>query len=301
MLVVVQQVLLLILFAAVGYVLCKTGKIDNIHTKMLSTLQVYVFFPCTIINTYSANFTVTYIREKYPLLIVSAAIMVVMIIVGYILAGLLVKKSYIQTVYRYSLTVSNYGFFGYPLVAALFDDVMLQNAMIFALPISMYTYTLGYMGLTNTKFSFKRFFNPVITASLMGAVIGLTGLKLPPVLTDLVNKSAACMAPVGMLLAGMVVSEFNILSLLKRKKNYIVAALRLLVIPSAIAGILKWIGFGNEIVITALMMHAMPCGMNVIVFPRLLGEDCEAGASLVLVTSLLACITVPAVMAVFSI
>lgn len=299
MLIVMQQVLLLIMFAAVGYILCKTGKINSAHTKILSTLQVYVFLPCTVINTYSANFTVAYISEKYPLLIASFAIMVVMIVVGYALAGFLAKKSYLQAVYRYSLTVSNYGFFGYPLVSGLFGELMLQNAMIFALPISMYTYTLGYATLTNTKFSFKRFFNPVIAASLIGAIIGLTGLKLPFVVDNLVDKSASCMAPVGMLLAGMVVSEFDFVSLLNGRNNYIVAALRLLIIPCAIGGTLKLLGF-EDMVMTALMMHAMPCGLNTIVFPRLMGEDCRTGASMTLITSLLACITVPALVTLFS-
>lgn len=299
MFIVMQQVLLLILFAAVGYILCKAGKVNSAHTKLLSALQVYVFLPCTVVNTYSANFTVPYIREKYPLLLASFVVMGIMIVVGNVLSKMLAEEGYLRAVYCYSLTVSNYGFFGYPLVSGLFGELMLQNAMIFALPISMYTYTLGYAMLTKTKFSPKRFFNPVMTASVIGAVIGLSGLELPYVLDSLVSKSAACMAPVGMLLAGMVISEFDFPALLKGKNNYIVAGLRLLVIPCAIAGSLKLLGF-EDIVIPALMMHAMPCGMNTIVFPRLLGEDCSTGASLTLITSLLACITVPICVAIFT-
>ncbi len=299
MFIVMQQVFLLILFGTVGYTLCKSGKISSEHTKLLSTLQVYVFLPCNIINTFSSNFTVAYISEKYPLLIVSCIITVIMMIVGYLLSKALVKKSYLQSVYRYSLTVSNYGFFGYPLVSGLFDELMLQNAMVFTLPLSLYAHSVGYASLTKTKFSCKRFLNPAITASIVGAIMGLTGFKLPFVLDSLVDKSAACMGPIGMLLAGMVVSEFDFVSLLKEKKNYIVAALRLFVIPCTIAGTLKLIGL-EDMVITALMMHAMPCGLNTIVFPRLVGEDCSTGASLTLITSLLACISVPLCVALFS-
>ena len=299
MVIVMQQVLLLILFGAVGYTLCKTGKVKNEHTKLLSVLQVYIFLPCTIINTFSANFTVAYIREKYPLLIASAIIMVIMVMVGYGLSKLFAKSSYTQCVYRYSLTVSNYGFFGYPLISGLFGELMLQNAMVFTLPISLYAHSIGYAMLTKTKFSFKRFLNPAITASIVGAIIGLTGFKIPVVVDDLIDKGAACMAPIGMLLAGMVVSEFKFISLVKVKRNYIVAVLRLFVIPCAIAVTLKLLGF-EDMVITALMMHAMPCGLNTIVFPCLVGEDCSTGASLTLITSLLACITVPICVVLFS-
>ena len=294
-----QQVLLLLLFVALGYVLCKAGKANSSHAKLISVLQVYVFLPCTVINTYSANFTIPYIREKYPLLLVSIAILAILLLVGDVLSKMLAEKGYLRTVYRYSLTLSNYGGFGYPLVGSMFGDLMLQNAMIFALPLSIYTNTHGYAILTKTPFTLKKIFSPVVIASIVGAVIGLTGIQLPYVLDSFVDKSAACMAPVCMLLVGMVISEFDVVSLLKGKKNYIVAVLRLLILPCVIAGGVKLLGF-EDIVIPALMMYAMPCGMNTVVFPRLVDEDCQTGAALTLITSVLACVTIPICVAIFT-
>ncbi len=293
MFIVMQQVLLLIMFAAVGYILCKTGKAKEEHTKLLSVLQVYFFLPCNVLNTFSANFTVEYFKEKYSIILVSAVTVVIMTGVAYILSTLLTDKKYLKGVYHYSLTVSNYGFFGYPLISGLFDDVMLQNAMFFTIPMSLYAYTIGYAMLTKTKFSFKRLLNPTLIATLVGAIIGLTGIKLPVVVDSLIDKSAACMGPIGMLLAGMVVSEFKFKELLKGKKNYIIAALRLLILPTAIASVVKLFGFPSATVITSFMMFAMPCGLNTIVFPRLVGEECRTGAALTLITSLLAIVTVP--------
>lgn len=298
MFIVMQQVLLLILFALVGYTLCKLGKVKSEHTKLLSTLHVYVFLPCSVLNTYATNFTPTYIREKYPLLIASIIIIICTIVLGSLLSKVLTKHPYQRSVYSYSLSFSNYGFFGYPLVESLFGSLALQNAMVFALPISLCTNTWGYAALTKTKFSLKRIFTPVVWATLIGAAIGLTGFRMPDVVQSLVSKSASCMAPVGMLLAGMVVSEFEFTSLLRGKNNYLISAMRLLVIPCAIALTLKVLGF-EEMVLTALMMHAMPCGMNTIVFPRLVGEDCKAGASMTLISSLLAILTVPLLVAIF--
>ena len=174
---------------------------------------------------------------------------------------------------------------------------MLQNAMLYALPVSLYTNTAGYAALTKTRLSLKRLINPMTTAILLGAAVGLSGLRLPGLVTDLVSKFAACMAPVGMLTVGMVISDFDIGSLLRVKMNYAVAALRLLVLPFAIAGTLKLLGF-ETCVVPALMMYAMPCGMNTVIFPRLVGEDCETGASLTMISSLLACLTIPLCFAV---
>ena len=49
---------------------------------------------------------------------------------------------------------------------------------------------------------------------------------------------------------------------------WIVVLFRLVLFPCAIAGALALLGF-HDVVIPALMMYAMPCGMNTIIVPYL--------------------------------
>ena len=98
MFIVMQQVLLLLLFATVGYIMCKAGKVNSAHTKLISALQVYVFLPCTVINTYTANFTIPYIREKDPLLIASFVILGIMIVLSDVLSRMLAEEGYLRSV-----------------------------------------------------------------------------------------------------------------------------------------------------------------------------------------------------------
>lgn len=42
-----------------------------------------------------------------------------------------------------------------------------------------------------------------------------------------------------------------------------------------------------------VLSFSCPCGMNTVVYPAAYGEDCRPGASMVLVSSLLAFVTVP--------
>ena len=46
----------------------------------------------------------------------------------------------------------------------------------------------------------------------------------------------------------------------------------------------------------ACFIYALPCGLNTVVFPKLVGENCSVGASLAFVSNILACITIPLVM-----
>lgn len=300
MVIVVRQVLLLLLFAAAGYTLCKTTKADSSHAKLLSCLELYVFLPSNVFNTFSNNFTSAYLQDRYPLLLASAGLLLVLSLLAIPVSAALTRDRYRRQVLRYSLTIPNYGYVGYALAGSLFGDEVLLSVMFFALPFVFFVNTLGYCMLTNARLSWKRLLNPVTLSVFAGAVVGLSGVQLPPVAGSFLGKAAACVGPISMLLTGMVVSEYRLSSLLRRKETYVVAALRLLVIPCAAAGCLHLLGL-DWAVLPSLMVLAMPCGLNTVVFPRLVGEDCESGASLAFVTSLLCCLTIPLSLALFGV
>ena len=100
------------------------------------------------------------------------------------------------------------------------------------------------------------------------------------------------MSPVSMLLAGVVISDYKFRDMLSQWQCYIIAALRLLVIPIVSCTVLKLLGL-NWLVLPALMVLAMPCGMNTIVFPKLVGQDCKPGAALAFITTLACIATIP--------
>ena len=102
-----------------------------------------------------------------------------------------------------------------------------------------------------------------------------------------------------MLLAGIVVSEFNFKELLLEKKVYIITALRLFIIPILIGLVVA--PFSRAAMEIAVLIYAMPCGLNTIVFPRLVDEDCRLGAGFALLSNILACLSIPIVLHLFSI
>ena len=290
--IVLEQVFLLMLFIGVGYGLCKAKMVDSKQAKLLSGLELYVFLPATVFNTFSTQFTVVYIREQYPLMLLSVGILVVLALASLPVSRWITKDSYERNVYAYSLTMPNYGYMGYALAGGIFGSEVLLNVMLFSLPLSFYIYTVGYSSLTKTRFSLKKLINPVMVTMLVGAIVGLSGVQMPVVVNTFADKAAACMAPVSMLLTGMVIAEFRLKTLLSDKRSYVVSALRLLVIPCGLALALRWLSL-EEVIVPTLMVYAMPCGLNTIVFPRLVNENCETGASLAVVSSLLCCLTIP--------
>jgi predicted permease len=300
MTIVFSQVFLLLLFGVVGYLLTKTKIADSGHTKLLSCLCLYVFLPAQVFKTFAGRFTLQYLTQKYVLVLGAAVTVTVLALIAIPLSRLLTKHSYQQKIYHYSLTIPNFGYIGYALAEAIFGGETLLDVMMFAMPLSVYTYSVGYCMLTNSKMTVKRLLNPVSLAMVFGAIVGLTGFEMPSVANQFLNSASGCMAPVSMLLTGMVISDYGMRDMLGWWQVYFVAVLRLLVIPCAVGLVLKLLGL-DALVLPAIMLLSMPCGMNTIIFPKLLGEDCKTGAAMAFFTTVLCCLTIPLCFILFGI
>lgn len=289
-----EQVLILFLFALVGFMLCKTKCIDSDKVGILSTLEFYVFMPCVSFETFAQQCTLDYLKAKYPLILISIGILLLLELFARLVAPRMSKDSYRKLVYRYSLIIPNFGFFGYSLMQGLFGAEGLMDMMLFTLPMSVYTATIGYAVLTNQpgKFSVKKLLTPSIIAIAIGAVVGITGLRIPNVLMQIVGKGSACMAPISMLLAGAVISQYKLKDLLTSKQAYFVCAMRLLIVPAILFGVLKLAGL-EIAMLSAIITYCCPCGLNPIVYGKLAGQDCRVGASLTLISTVLAMATIP--------
>ncbi|MBQ8552162.1 MAG: AEC family transporter [Clostridia bacterium] len=310
MLTVFSQVFTLFVFIATGYALAKCGIIKSGNAKLLSTLLVYVFSPCNGYNTFSQKFTLEYIKEKYALIISGIVLMLVLAVCMHFAAKLFSRDKYERSVYEYSLVLANYGYFGYALTESLLGSAALMDFMMFTLPAQIYVYTYAYCTLTKSKISLKRIINPVIIAFFLGGVVGITKVQLPSVIGSIASSGSSCMGPVSMLMAGIVMSDFKPRSLLTDKRTYILSAARLLVIPFTVGGLILAAGAAlsltenavfNTVFICAVLFVSMPCGLNTIIFPRLVDENCEIGASLAFVSNILACVTIPIVLTAFGI
>ena len=290
-----EQVIILSVFIIAGYTLAKVRLLDASHSKLLSVLCVYVFLPCLCFSNFAKNCTPAYLAEKYPIILVSLGFLLLLHFVAPLIAKPFAKSHYDISVLRYSFVIPNYGYTGYALCGGIFGELALLDMMVFTLPMAFYTYTFGYNILTKQdqgKFNFKRLLNPMLISVALGCIAGLSGLKLPGVVSTIIDKSSACTAPVSMLLAGIAISEFDIKSLLKEKRAYFVSFMRLIGFPLVAFAILKLLGL-NQFIATTLLVYAMPCGINTIVLPKLVGEDCRLGATLALISTAFSLITVP--------
>lgn len=295
MLAMFEQVLILLIFCVIGYVLCKVKLVNPDHSKVLSVLLVYILFPFMSFNTFSAKFNITYLQEKGLILLVSIGLLTVVTIVTKFLRKFLGGDPYERNVNEYSMAIPNLGYMGYPLAGALYGTAGMLDCMMFGLPMSMYIGTVGYNMLTagqGKKPLWKLIFTPSLIGILIGCVVGIAEIPVPAVLNNIAQSGSNCVAPISMMLTGMAISQFKIKELLCNKKVYFICAIRLVFMPVFVWAIVKLCGLTFALM-PAVLLYAMPCGMNTIVYPKLVEKDCRLGAATVLISTLISMLTIP--------
>ncbi len=290
--IVFKQLLVLYIFLFVGWIIGKTKREKASHADILSVLLVNVLLPCKVFSTFANNVTPTYIREKYTLLLAGAVLLSVLALASYFLPKLLTKNKYERRVYAYSVPIANYAYLGYALIGSVFGEGVLADFMFFAIPFIFYTYTVGYVLLTGGDKPWKKLLNPITVAIVLGIAVGLSNIEMPSVISSAVSMGAGCVGPLSMLLTGITLSGFAMKDMLTDKTAYIFSAIRLIGIP-AIAYLVCSVPGLDYFLPMVLIITCMPCGLNTIVFPKLIGEDCKPGARLALITHVLALVTLP--------
>lgn len=297
-----NQLIFLFSFIAVGYFLVKKGLVPKNSSSVLSKLENLIFIPALVMGTFINNFTIKRIISAWKLLTVSLIIALIAIPLAISISKITTKDKYIQRIFTYGLSFSNFGFMGNAVVSSLFPDIFFEY-LIFTLPLWILIYLWGVPRLliadSNKKQNFiarlKSLLNPMFIAMLIGMVIGISGLQLPKWATSFISVSGDCMSPIAMLLTGMVVATISIKKAFTNLNIYIISIIRLLIIPFIFIAISYFVKMNETIFICAVSSLAMPLGLNTIVIPSALGKDTTVAAGMTVVSHLLSCITIPIV------
>ena len=298
-----SQMAVLFSFIFIGWLLAKLGVVQPSASGVLAKLENNLFIPALVLGTFMNNFTVADIGPAWRLFVISCGISVVMAFVAVLISKAVTKDKYIQSIFTYGLAFSNFGFMGNAVVKEVFPE-MFDLYLIFTLPLWMLIYLWGvpYLltpaedGKRTLRSSLKSFLNPMFVAMIVGVVLGLTAVKMPAWVNQVVSVSGDCMSPVAMLLTGITLSTVDFKKILKQVNIYIVSFIRLIVIPAVSLGIIYFLpSVPKEFAVCIVCSLAMPLGLNTIVIPAAYGKDTSVAAGMTVISHLLSCATIPAV------
>lgn len=286
----------------IGYILVKCKVLSENSATVLSKLENTVFIPALVMGTFIENFTIERISVTWKLLSISFIIAFLVIPFAILVSRIVSKDKYIQRIYTYGLSFSNFGFMGNAVVRTLFPDVFLEY-LIFTLPLWMLIYLWGVPKLLiadsakkqTLKESMKSIVNPMFIAMLIGIIIGLLRIPLPQWIVSIIDVSGDCMSPIAMILTGIVVSFIPLKKTFTDIKIYTVSIVRLLIIPLIFIAGVSFFDISQTIYVCGLCSLSMPLGLNTIVIPSAYGKDTSVAAGMAVISHLLAVITIPVI------
>lgn len=303
----VSPMLVMFTCILVGFLL-KKGKVvpDNAAT-VLSKLELYVFLPAQIVSTFFRYCTVATLQAQYKLVLYGCVGIVLSAVMGFALARLFSKDRDERSIYRYSLIIANSGFLGNAIVSQILGAEALYSYMLFCMPLNVFLYSWAINSLIprekgQGKPLWQRLLNPTLVALVCGIGLGLAGIGkvLPEFAWSVLDKLAGCMGPVAMVLTGIVIGDYRILSLLKNKKVYVASLLRLLILPGIIVAVLVLLGADRDVALMAMFAYGAALGLNTVVIPAAHGGDTHTGAAMAMISHGGAVLTIPLLYAILT-
>lgn len=295
---VIFQIAVLFSFIFIGFTIRQGGFLPENSAEIFSKLENRILMPAVVINTFRTNCTVKNISEKWVFIAYSTGVLLFCIATGFVASRFLGKTEYLKKVYRYSISVSNFGFVGTAMVSGIYgaESMELFDYLMFTLPLNLFTYSIGIAWLVpngHGKFSMKNFVNPIFVSIFIGAILGLLPIPKFRLVTTIINSTAACMSPIAMILTGFVIGGYSFTNLFGKWQTYVVAGIRLVFLPTVSVLVLKLFNAPQEAVVATLCANAMPLGLNTVIIPSAYGKSPDDGASMALVSQLTAVFTIP--------
>lgn len=286
----------------IGYILVKLKVLPENSASVLSKLENNVFIPALVMKTFIENFTIERISVAWKLLACSFALALIIIPFSILVSKLSSKDTYIQKIYTYGLTFSNFSFMGNAIVSSLFEDIFFEY-LIFTLALWILIYLWGVPGLLlfdsdkkqTIKERMKSFLNPMFISMIVGMIVGLIKIPIPNWIESIISVSASCMSPIAMLLTGVAISFISLKDTFTNIKIYLLCIIKLIIMPLLFIGITYFLKLPSTVYLCSLCVLAMPFGLNTIVIPSAAGKDTTVAAGLAVVSHLLSCITIPLV------
>ena len=285
-----RQIAIMALLAAVGVCLSRKGFLSPQGTKDLGAILLRVIIPCVIVKSYITEFS----RERLLELALSAGLALIGFILAMVISYLVFGKR--RRLENFAASFCNAGFIGIPLAQAIIGEegVFYIAASVALLNLFQWTYGVYIMADRKDAISAKTIAkNPVVIAIVIGVVLFVSQIPVPGIVTSTLGYIAGMNTPIAMILMGTYLAKLPLKKLLDNRA-YGCVLFRLVIIPAVILLVFWVLPVSNaDIALAAFLAAATPVGANICVFAQQYDCDYEFSVVTVCLSTLLSVITVP--------
>ena len=295
-----QQVVILYIIVAVGFVADRLHIFGESTAKRSNDLLFYIITPVVIIQSF--------MNMEYNVKTVKSFGIAFLCMVGTLVMGILIAMPFFRksgknsVIFKYAVSYGNMGYMALPLCQSMLgsEGVFYCSAGVVAFNILSFTHGIWLMtkGENNSGFEIKRLlFNPGVLSVLIGLPFFIFSIDVPVVLDSAVTHIANLNTPLAMIFLGTYIANSDIKTMFKERNNYGVMFLKLIALPLIMLAIFRLVGLSGTILTACIISAAVPSASNTVMFSAKYGKDTGTASKLVAFCSVVSILTMPVMIA----
>ena len=292
---VAQQVLILFVLMAVGFVLGKVRLMDDRGSLAMTNLVIYAVSPAMMVVAFQRDKNAADLRNFLLCLLLAAAVHAIAILLSRLLlrgtdgtCGLL----------QFGTVFSNCGFMGYPLMMAMLGSIGVFYGSAYVVVFTVLSWTVGIYLLTGDvgKLRLKPIFlNPGVISVAVAMALYLLSVRLPELVMTPLNYLANMNTPLPTIIVGYQLSHADFRTALNTGRSWIALGLRLAVIPLLTIALCCGLRVDGNVALALVIASSTPPAALMSMFAQKFGADTKLASSVVSVFTAISVLTIPPV------
>ena len=296
-----SNVLLMLLYLLPGFFMCKVRKVKPDHLSSISVILLYICGFALYVNAlYGLDPSPELFLKMGLFLLIALAGETALMLLILLVLGKEKRKEFALRMLSIATVMGNVGFFGMPVVRALFPDApeAAVYSSMFNAALNILAWTVGVFTLTGEKkhISLKAaLVNPSMLAVFTGMILCLLNAKdwLPDILRTGFSTLGAMSTPLCMIILGVRLATMDFKALFTTKLAWLISAGKLLVFP--LFCYLLVLPFPLDPVFkgSILILAGTPCASILLNLAEIHHNGQELAANCALLSTLLSILTIP--------
>ncbi len=295
------NVLLMLLYLLPGFFMCKAKKIRPEHLSSVSVILLYICaFGLYLSSITELDPSPELFAKMGLFFLFSMTAQIAMILLLLLLMGKEKRKDFRMRMLSIASALGNVGFFGMPVVRALFPEApeAAVYSCVFNMSLNILGWTVGVFTLTgNKKFISLRagLLNPSVLAVITGIILCLLKSKewLPAVFRTGFSTLGSMSTPLCMIILGVRLATMDLKKLFTTPLVWLISAGKLIAFPLFCYLLVFFFPLDPVFKGSLLILGAAPCASILLGLAEIHHNGQELAANCALLSTLLSLLTIP--------
>ena len=295
-----SNVLLTLMYLIPGYLLRKAGKVRPEHMGSVSAILLYICGPCMFLNSLTQMEPSRELSLRMlQFFLVTLVIQLLFLAVLFLILGKR-RQEFSNRIMSLAMVMGNVGFFGLPIVQAVFPDAPEAAAYscIICASMNILAWTVVVFFLTGDRkyISLKAaVVNPTVLSVALGmALYALRAREwMPELLQGGIRTVGSISTPLCMFILGIRLSTMGVKELFTQRTVWLAVVGKLIIFPLFSYALVLPIPFSPVFKASILILCATPCASIILNLAEIHHTGEGLAANCALLSTLLSVITIP--------